>query len=107
MFEGLRQIIIEEPHKYHSPSVEYPKTDLQTLYTEGWWITEIFGSQAVIVKLSKAKRTSKKPYFICVQSHINVDQITPKAAKIIKKIQKQQWNTHKDYLLGNTNESKV
>lgn len=107
MFEGLRGIMIEEPHKYYSPGLEHQKIDLQTLYSKGWWITEIFGSQAVIVKLSKAKRTSKKPYFICVQSHIDIKQITPKADKIIKKTQQQQWNIYKDYLLGYENERQI
>lgn len=101
MFEELRGIIIEEPRHYHNVMAECPKTDLQTLYKQGWWITEIFGSYAVLVAVSQCTtRKIKKPYFICVQSHIDLSQITPQAQKIINKIQKQQWKKYKNYLLG-------
>ena len=105
MFEELRGIIIEEPRHYHSPIAVCPKTDLQTLYQQGWWITEIFGSYAVLVALSQCTtRKNKRPYFICIQSHINISQITPKAQRTIKKIKKQQWNKYKKYLLGQDDE---
>ena len=105
MFEELRGIIIEEPRHYHSPIAVCPKTDLQTLYQQGWWITEIFGSYAVLVALSQCTtRKNKRPYFICIQSHINISQITPKAQRTINKIKKQQWNKYKKYLLGQDDE---
>lgn len=101
MFEELRGIIIEEPRHYHSPIAVCPKTDLQTLYQQGWWITEIFGSHAVLVTISKCTtRKLKKPYFICVQSIIDTNQLTPDAIKTINKIKKQRWNKYKKYLLG-------
>lgn len=106
MFEELRNIIIEDPTHYHNVNIICPKTNLQTVYQQGWWITEIFGSRAVLVKRSACiTRTSKKPYFICVQSIIDTKQITPKAYKTINKIKQQQWNKYKNYLLGNTNEN--
>lgn len=107
MFEPLREIIIEEPRNYHTLLFDYPKTNLQELYNQGWWITEIFGSFAFLVKLSKAKRTTKKPYFICVQSQLNADQITPEAQKIINQVKNKQWNKYKKYLLGLENERKI
>ena len=106
MFEELRGIIIEEPGHYHNVNSILPTTDLQTLYKQGWWITEIFGTYAVLVIQSRAvTRTSKKPYFLCRQAHINVNQITPEVQKIIDKVRNQQWNKYKNYLLGKTNEN--
>lgn len=49
MLEKLRGIMIEEPKNFHNPMYEYRKTDLCDVYNEGWWITEIFGSKAVLV----------------------------------------------------------
>lgn len=96
MYEPLRTIEIEEP-KTHVPGAlpNLYKTNLANLYERGWWITEIFGSYAVLVKVSDCKtRKSKAPYFICMQSQINVDQITPPAKRIIKRIANQQWKKY-------------
>lgn len=107
MYEELRNIIIEEPRNYHSLSIEYPKTTLEQLYNQGWWITEIFGSMAFTVKLSHAKRTSRKPYFICVSLQLDIAQITPKARRIINRVKNKQWNKYKNYLLGQNYERKI
>lgn len=71
MYEELRKIEIERP-----------KTDLATLYERGWWITEIFGSWAVLVKPSECKtRKTKAPYFLCFWAQINTKHITKKKLK--------------------------
>lgn len=107
MLERLRGIMIEEPRNFHNPMYEYRKTDLYDVYKEGWWITEIFGSKAVLVRLSQctAKRL-KKPHFISVQSRIDISQITPEAQIVIEAVKKQKWKRYKRYLLENKNERK-
>lgn len=108
MYEPLRTIIIEEPRNYHSEVGLCPKTTLEHVYQQGWWITEIFGSYVVLVKISESKtRKAKYPYFICVQSRIDTKQITPKAQKIITKTQNQKWKKYGNYLLGGKNERKI
>lgn len=101
MYPELRTIMIEEPRNYHSEVGLCPKITLQKAYENGWWITEIFGSSAVLVKISESTtRKLNRPYFICVQSQIDTKQLTPKAQKIIDIRQRQQWKKYKNYLLG-------
>ena len=98
MFEELRDIIIEKP-KRHFGNIELPTTTLQQIYQDGWWITEIFGTDAVIVKKSNCvSRKGAPPYFMCLHQRININQLTPKALRVIEKIKKQQWNKYENLL---------
>lgn len=99
MFEELREISIEAPIKHVGTSGLLPRTTLDKLYQQGWWITEIFGSYANVVKKSDCvTRKSKGPYFICISLHINTKTITPKAMRTINKIKKQQWKKYEKQL---------
>ena len=105
MFEKLRGVMIEEPKNFHNPIYDYRKVDLYETYKQGWWITEIFGSKATMVRLSQsATKRLKKPHFVSVQSHIDVSQITPDVQKVIDKIREKKWNKYKKYLLGQDDE---
>lgn len=108
MYPELRKVIIEEPKNYHSEVGLCPETTLEKVYENGWWITEIFGSFAVLVKISKSEtRRVKYPYFICVQSQIDTKQLTPKIQRFITRIQNKKWKKYGNYLLGEKNERKI
>lgn len=100
MYETLRNIIIEAPVKHIGSNDQIiTKTTLEELYKNGWWITEIFGSYANMVKISSCStRKSKKPYFMCVSLLVDTKQITPKAYRLIEKIKKQQWKKYENLL---------
>ena len=59
MFDELKCITIEEIYKgFQSDGGVLRKwITLDTLYKQGWWITEIFGTHAVIVKRTYAAYT--------------------------------------------------
>jgi len=95
MFEELREISIETPKQHIGGTLSTIYTTLDKLYIKGWWITEIFGSYANIVKKSDCMtRKSKEPYFICLSLHIKTPTITPKAMRTIKKIKNKQWKQY-------------
>lgn len=100
MYQELRNIEIEVPIKFVGNTLGLPKTTLDKLYQKGWWITEIFGSYAVIVaKSTCTTRKSPAPYFKCFHVHLYTP-ITPKQMQIIKRIQDKQWNKYKKELNG-------
>lgn len=99
MFEELREISIEAPRKHIGNELLTPKTTLDKLYKDGWWITEIFGSYANVVKISSCNtRKSKEPYFISLSLLMNVNALTPKAMRTINKIKNQQWKKYEKRL---------
>ncbi|MBO7735511.1 MAG: hypothetical protein J6S67_23300 [Methanobrevibacter sp.] len=99
MFEELREITIEAPIKHIGFESLRPKTTLDKLYQKGWWITEIFGSYANIVKVSECTtRKSNLPYFICVSLQIDTTKLTKAAIKTINRIKKQQWKKYEKQL---------
>ena len=58
MFDELKCITIEKPYKgFQNNGVVRERTTLDKLYKDGWWITEIFGSKAFIVKKTYASYT--------------------------------------------------
>ena len=100
MYEELKGIKIQPVQRHIIGGVFWDKinTSLDEIYKEGWWITEIFGSVAVIVKKASFS-TPGHPYFCCLQKLIDTSAITPKAAITIKRIQEQQWKKYKHYML--------
>lgn len=99
MYKKLRNIIVEKPMAEFGCVLDSPQTTLDCLYKDGWWITEIFGSYATIVK---HKRYSSKKHPGCFISRcvaIDVSAITPGAQKIIANIAKQQWKKYRNCLL--------
>lgn len=100
MYEELRTIKIEGILHAHPLAHTLPaeSVTLEMMYKDGWWITEIFGSTAVLVKRTYSGKC-KHPRFRLLCKTINVDQITPAAKKIIKKVQNEQWQKYKGYLL--------
>ena len=98
MYEVLRNIKVGKPFKHVISTLEDPKTSLADLYEHGWWITDIFGTKAIIVhKTTKFSQT--RPTFCCHTIHIDTTQITPEAARFIKKFSNQQWNKYKKRML--------
>ena len=99
MYEELKGIKIQQVRRNTFGGLSWDRINisLDELYKEGWWITEIFGSIAVLVR--KTNYTKGQHYFCCVQKLIDINAISPKAAKTIKHIQDQQWKKYKHYLL--------
>lgn len=98
MYEVLRNIKVGKPFKHVISTLEYQKTSLADLYEHGWWITDIFGTKAIVVhKTTKFSQT--RPSFCCHTIHVDITQITPQAMKIIKKIANQQWAKYKKRML--------
>ena len=98
MYKKLRNIIVEKPMAEFGCVLDSPQTTLDCLYKDGWWITEIFGSYATIVK-HKQYSSMTHPFFISRCVAIDVSAITPGAQKIIANIAKQQWKKYRNYLL--------
>ena len=101
MYEELKPIRVQQVRRNTfgglSPHDPLEKT-LDELYNQGWWITEIFGSVANLVKKTQYAKHSH-PYFCCVQKTIDIKAITPQAARTIKKVQDKQWKKYKHYML--------
>ena len=93
MFDELKCITIEKPYKgFQNNGVIREWTSLDKLYKDGWWITEIFGTHAVIVRRANSHYTKKlHPRFIVLYKPIDMTKATPKALRLIKKIRKEQW----------------
>ena len=99
MFEELKCIVIQKPYNGHPGTNPFvTNITLDVLYKEGWWITEIFGSTAIIVK-DMRYNGKKQPYFRLLCKQINMSHATPKAMRTIKRIRTQQWNMYKEYML--------
>lgn len=98
MYEEFTTIEITRPFKHVTKSLADPKTTLADLYENGWWITDIFGTKAIVVHKTK-NFSETRPSFCCSTLHINISQITPQAMRLIKKISKQQWNKYKKRML--------
>ena len=50
MFDELKEIkVLHTTGGYYLHSLPRPAVPLDVLYKNGWWITEIFGSTAVLV----------------------------------------------------------
>ena len=101
MFDELKCILIEKPYNAHPGT--FPHSiwcSLDKMYKEGWWITEIFGSIAVIVKKTPdGNFKNKYPHFRLLCKPINLSKATPAAMRTIKRIRTQQWNMYKEYML--------
>lgn len=103
MYEELERILIERPKKHINKDIWTPTVSLATLYRDGWWITEMFGSFATVVSKSPAYKT-RRPYFRCINLFMDSTQLTPEANKIIKKVARQQWKKYGPML---TTEKKI
>lgn len=101
MYEELKCIKVQQVCKGHPITNPLPTemVTLDTLYKDGWWITEIFGSTAVLVHPARPNPKSKRPKFRLLCKHITVDTMTKAAERTIKRIQKEQWNIYKDNML--------
>jgi len=104
MFDELKCITIEKPYKgFQNNGVVRKRTTLDKLYKDGWWITEIFGSKAFIVKRTAAPYAKKHyPRFIVLFKPIDISKATTKTLRLIEKIKKQQWEKYKEYILWGT-----
>ena len=99
MFDELKCITIERPYKgFQNNGVIREWTTLDKLYKDGWWITEIFGSHAVIVKKSKFIQ-SDCPKFIVLYKPINLTKATKKSIYLIEKTKQKYWKTYEKYML--------
>ena len=95
MYEELKDIVIEVPKGRHPGTTPLPGpyTTLDKLYKDGWWITEIFGSQAVLAhRLSSG--ACKYPRFRVVYKTIDLRTVSKKALTKIKKVQNEQWKKY-------------
>lgn len=91
--EELKKIIIDSPDV---SNLSLPvKTTLHQAYKNGWWITEIFGSKAVLVR----PRKRKKDGFGLCERQVNVDQISPEAMMFIINFADQQWKQYQKRIL--------
>ena len=91
--EELKKIIIDSPDV---SNLSLPvKITLHKAYKNGWWITEIFGSKAVLVRLRKRK---KDGFGLC-ERQISVDQISPEAMMFIINFAEQQWKQYAKRML--------
>lgn len=107
MYNSLRNIPIEAPIKHIGTTLETTNIPLSKLYQNGWWITEIFGSYANVVKISSCNtRKSKNPYFMCLSLLIDTTKINKTALKTIQKIKDAQWEKYK-HLMIHQNETKT
>ena len=91
--EELKKITIESPDK--SKFALPAQTTLYQVYMSGWWITEIFGSNAVLVR----PRIRKKDGFGLCERKINLAEISPKAMRFINKTAEEKWNQYKERML--------
>lgn len=103
MYKKFRNIIVEKPMAEFGCVLDTPQTTLDCLYKDGWWITEIFGSYATIVKHKRYSSLKHPGCFISRCVAIDVGAITPGAQKIIAKIAKKQWEKYKGFLLPSEN----
>jgi hypothetical protein len=91
--EELKKIIIDSPEV---SNLSLPvKTTLHQAYENGWWITEIFGSKAVLVR---PRKRNKDGFGLC-ERQVNVDQISPKAMMFIIHFADQQWKQYEKRML--------
>lgn len=101
MFDELKCIKIQKPYRGYCCSIPNPYITLDKLYKQGWWITEIFGSVAVIVQQTyKGVGVKNPPRFRVLCKHIELTNATPKALKQINKIRNEKWNIYKTYMLS-------
>lgn len=101
MYDELKCITIEKPYKgFQNNGLPREQITLDKLYKDGWWITEIFGSKAFIVKRTYTSYTKKHyPRFIILLKSIDTTNATPKALHLIEKIKKKNWETYEQYML--------
>ena len=97
MYKELECIKIDRPYMGWSNLNPAPTT-LDKLYKQGWWITEFFGSYAVIVKKSKLIDCGC-PRFRVLYKRINLTHSTKRAMNTIERIKQERWNTYKKYML--------
>lgn len=100
MYEELRDVKIQPLKKCIGGADAWYKTTatLDQVYKDGWWITEIFGSKAVLVREATYYECNQ-PRFCCVQRLIDLKTLTPKANRTIIRIQKQMWKKYERILL--------
>lgn len=96
MFDEFKGIIVETPMAEFGFAIDSPQTTLDRLYENGWWITEIFGSYATIVRRKDYPRG--RHFFISRSVAIDVRAITPRAQKTIDRIAKQQWKKYQRFM---------
>lgn len=91
--EELKKIILDSPEKCN---MALPvKTTLYQVYMNGWWITELFGSVAVLVR----PRKRKKDGFGLCERKINLAEVTPEAMKFINQTAEEKWDMYKKHML--------
>lgn len=95
MYEELKDIVVEIPRKGHPATTPLPGpiTTLDQLYKDGWWVSEIFGSQLVLIK-NLPKGNCRKPKFQVVYKSVAIENISKKALATIKRIQKNKWKKY-------------
>lgn len=92
MYENFDKVIIEDPG---TPVYTLPtRTTLDQVYKAGWWITEIFGSIAVLVR---PKKLAKDGFRLC-EKYI-YSKIPKTVQKEIQAIADQKWQHYKKRLL--------
>lgn len=91
--EELKKITIDSPDK--SMFALPVQTTLYQVYMDGWWITEIFGSKAILVR---PRKRNKDGFGLC-ERQVNVDQISPEAMMFIINFADQQWKQYAKRML--------
>lgn len=97
-FQELETVRIEPPLRHIGALLETPMTSLTNVYLDGWWITEIFGSKAILVAKTKHFYNTR-PTFKTATVFIDTTTLTPKTQRLIKKIANEHWKLYKRYML--------
>lgn len=97
MYDELKCITIEKPYIGWSNISGIPVT-LDVLYADGWWITEIFGNYAAIVRKSPSF-DGNCPRFRLLYKKIDLSNASKKALRIIERVKQKKWDAYKKYML--------
>ena len=97
MFDELKCITIEKPYAGW-PNVTKTLITLDVLYDNGWWITETFGSYAVIIKKTDML-DGQIPKFRMLYKRINLANASLNALNTIEHVKEKKWDAYKKYML--------
>ena len=99
MYEEFESVWVTEPRKHIGNSWFTEQISLAELYRRGWWVTEIFGTYATVVKKSQSPSLKRYYYFCCMQCQIDVNALTPQIKRKMKQINDTQWKKYKNIML--------
>lgn len=96
IFDDLYTVIVTTPEFdiFDLDAREYKSiTTLGDLYRKGWWVTEVFGTEAFVVRRVGWHR------FICLTCHFR-SECDDEVLRFIKKFAKKKYKKWRKYLLG-------